>query len=246
MSLSMLSSESTLGRLARLPLALFPRAAVVPILQGRLRGKRWIVGSAIHGCWLGTYEREKQNIIAQHIDPNTTFYDIGANAGFYTLLASFLVGSGKVVAFEPLPQNVLYLKKHLELNRVSNVDVIEAAVTDREGLASFEVGESRLMGRVAASGNLTVRTIALDSLVREGEIPAPGCIKMDIEGAEVLALKGARECLRTHKPKLFLATHGRDVERECRLQLTSLGYELQNICGVNTGDRCEIFAKCRS
>src|SRR5713101_1261535 len=103
MELRALSHNSALGKVARLPLKFVPSTAVVRILSGQLRGKRWIVGSGIYRCWLGWYESEKQLIISQDVRPNTVFYDVGANVGFYSLLASMLVGAGKVFSFEPVP-----------------------------------------------------------------------------------------------------------------------------------------------
>src|SRR5712692_7002997 len=111
-----LSHTAKLGRLARYPLKLVPPTMVMPVLTGKLRGKRWIVGSGIHGCWLGWYESEKQRAISKEVRSNTVFYDIGANVGFYSLLASMLVGPGKVFSFEPMPRNFSYLKRHLDLN----------------------------------------------------------------------------------------------------------------------------------
>jgi FkbM family methyltransferase len=245
MNPSLLSRDRALGSLIRLPLDLVPRNAVVPILYGRMFGKRWIVGSATHACWLGTYELEKQKFIAKHVKPNSVFYDIGANVGFYTLLGSSLVQSGKVVAFEPRPQNLVYLRRHIDLNGASNVQVLEAAVADQNGLADFDLGNNSLTGRLAPGGRLAVRTVALDSLLQQERIPPPDCIKMDIEGGESLALQGARECLRTRKPTVMVATHGRDVERECRMQLQYMGYELQNIGSTHSPDRCELFAQFR-
>ena len=70
-----------------------------------------------------------------------TVFDIGAHAGYYTLIASKLVGgSGHVVAFEPAPRNLRYLRRHLSLNHVSNVTVLEVAVSDRAGVGRFDVG----------------------------------------------------------------------------------------------------------
>ena len=58
-NVSVISDRRFFGRTLRLPLRLVPKSAVVPILQGPLRGKRWIAGSSTHGCWLGTYELAK-------------------------------------------------------------------------------------------------------------------------------------------------------------------------------------------
>src|SRR6266568_1109680 len=85
---SALPVGSRTGRILRTFLRLVPREMVVPVLQGRLRGARWIVGSSTHGCWLGTYESPKQHAFAAALRPGDLVVDAGANAGFYTLLAA--------------------------------------------------------------------------------------------------------------------------------------------------------------
>src|SRR5215471_15904440 len=122
LNFSYTNNKSLLGGLLRLPLRLLPRDMTVRILQGELRGKKWIVGSSDHGCWLGSYEFEKQILLTKMIKQNTNFFDIGAHVGFYTLLASYLVkDSGNVFAFEPFPRNIEYLEKHLMANGIQNV-----------------------------------------------------------------------------------------------------------------------------
>jgi len=237
-----LSSESRLGRLARLLLALVPSELILPILQGPLRGKRWISGSATHGCWLGSYEYDKQQIIAREVWPGSVFYDIGANVGFYSLLSSLLVGYGKVFAFEPAPRNLPYLRRHLELNHAGNVQVLPLAISNTMGQAHFQIEASGLMGHLAEGGSTTVATATLDSLVESGRIAPPNFIKMDIEGAELLALQGSSQVFQRFHPVLFLATHGADVETECRELLRKWGYDLKEI-GGKSSDRNELLAK---
>jgi FkbM family methyltransferase len=241
-----LSSEGMIGKLARFPLKLVPREMTVLIPLGRLRGKRWIVGSAIHRCWLGLYEYEKQQVIAREVRPGSVFYDVGANVGFYSLLASSLVGKGRVFAFEPVPRNLDYLRKHLAINRVANAEVLALAVSDKVGTASFRVEPTGSMGHLSIEGDMTVSTATLDSLVQEGRILPPDYIKMNIEGAELLALHGARETFARYRPVLFLATHGRDVHRECCHLLESWGYECRRFQeGGDPGDLGGVVARSR-
>jgi FkbM family methyltransferase len=237
-SLGLLNS-TPLGKIARLSLSLVPCSTVVRILRGPLRGKHWIIRSAIHRCWLGFYEYEKQQLIAREVRANTVFWDLGANVGFYSLLASILVGSGKVFAFEPAPRNLSYLRKHLTLNRVKNVEVLAIAASDKNGISSFEIEQTGFMGHLSGQGSITVPTAALDSLVEEGKVLPPDFVKMDIEGAELLALRGASRTFQRFRPVLFLATHGRSIEKECRTLLESWGYEwssLENKPGNELGE----------
>jgi FkbM family methyltransferase len=197
MNFSAISRTSSLGALLRLPLRLIPPQTVLPILQGRLRSYRWITGSSNHGCWLGSYEYEKQQLISQRIPPGSVVYDIGAHVGFYTLLFSHLVGStGQVVAFEPFPANLAYLQRHLALNHITNVQVIAAAVAAALGSANFAIGGNSSEGHLvnqATATTLTVNQVSLDILLPT--LPPPAFLKLDIEGAELAALQGARDLL---------------------------------------------------
>jgi FkbM family methyltransferase len=239
------SSNSKCCRFLRYPLNLVPSATVVPILGGRLLGKRWIVGSGIHRCWLGFYEREKQKFIARTVRPNSVFYDVGANVGIYSLLASMLVGTGKVFAFEPVPRNIKFLSEHLRLNRVTNVEVVPVAISDTVGVAHFDVEETGYMGHLAKHGGVSVQTETLDSLALTGKISPPDYVKMDVEGAELLALRGATETFRLYRPSLFLATHGHDVHAECWQLLQSWDYDCQML-GALEDDKGEIVALSRT
>lgn len=238
---SALRPETLIGRIVRMPFRLIPGELALPVLQGPLRGKKWIVGSHLHGCWLGSYELDMQNRIAQELRPGTVFYDVGANAGFYSLLAAALVAPEMVYAFEPLPANAAYLRRHLELNRIQNVKLFELAICDQTGTAFFSTEKTRAMGKLEHVGNLSVRTATLDALLQQQRLAPPDFIKMDIEGAEYLALLGAKECFAQHRPKLFLATHGREVHDDCARLLSSWNYELE-YTSRPFEDRAELFA----
>ena len=243
MNFSGIPARSLIGRSLRLPLRLIPRDACIPILQGRLRGMRWIAGSSIHGCWLGSYEYAKRRLFERTIPAGSVVFDIGAHVGFYTLLASVLVGpTGSVFAFEPVPSNVHYLRKHLCLNSVQNVTVIEAAVSDADGFCAFQEGAISLTGHLSATGGLHVQAVRLDRLVSEGAIPSPQYIKIDVEGAEARVLRGATELLARDHPVVFLSTHGREVNADCRGFLGSLGYTVEPIGAESVQEASEILS----
>jgi len=220
--------ETLTGRMLRLPLRALPKTGRVPILSGPARGIKWTVGAGVADFWMGTYEIEKAELFARHAKPGGTVYDIGANVGFYTLIASRAVGpTGRVVAFEPSPRNLGFLYHHLNLNHNTNVQVMDLAVSDSEGVARFLVGKDPRISQITAAGDITVHTTSLDRLM--GELPLPDLIEMDIEGAEYLALRGAEQLLRKSSPVIFLSTHGQDVHRACCELLRSLDYSLHAI-----------------
>jgi len=125
---------SLLGAALRAPLHLIPDDAVVPILQGPLRGKRWIAGSSNHGCWLGSYEFAKQKAIARAVRRGMVCWDIGAHVGFYTLLFAQLAGpEGEVYAFEPAADNLTFLLYHVAMNGFPNVEIVPVAPSNYTG-----------------------------------------------------------------------------------------------------------------
>jgi FkbM family methyltransferase len=234
--------STMLGSLLRAPLRLLPREAVVPILQGPLKGKRWISGSGNNGCWLGTYELPKQLAMLRFIRAGMVCYDVGANVGFYTLFFSHLVGAGgKVLAFEPFPRNVALLRRHIELNRCANVTVFDAAIGDREGTTLFEEAPSASMGRVSDHGRLAVECRRLDRIVSEGFSP-PDLIKIDVEGAESTVLAGAVEILQKYAPIIFLATHGREQHHKCAAILNQHAYWVGGATGEAADQSDELLA----
>jgi len=239
------SGKSLIGRMARLPLAVIPRQTVLPILGGKLRGKFWIVGSAIHRRRMGFYEYEKRKIISAEVRPNTVFWDVGANVGFYTLLASKPVGSGRVFAFEPAPRNLDYLRRHLKLNRLPNVEVLATAVSNGNGVSFFQIEETGFMGHPAAEGKIAVQTATLDTLVESGKVLPPDYVKMDTEGTELLALQGASQTFQRYHPVLFLATHGREMHTSSVRLLESWGYECRPLGSDDSGELRELIGRFR-
>lgn len=243
-----ISNKSVKGKLFRLPLRFIPPDMVLPILQGRLRGKKWIVGSSNHGCWLGSYEYEKRLFFEKTVAASSVVFDIGAHVGFYTLLAAVLVGEkGRVFAFEPVPHNLVYLREHLRMNRITNVIIIEAAVSDHSGMVRFNEGAGSSMGYIASQANMQVRAVSLDDLMASGEFPAPTQIKNDVEGSEVQVLLGAKSLLAGSHPTLFLATHGEDSHRQCCHILSELRYDLRPIgadCVEQTDELLATYTTC--
>jgi len=244
MNYSKINYQSFFGKLLRLPLRLIPKTMVLPILQGRLRGKKWIVGAGEHGYWLGSYEMNKRQAFEREIKPGAVVFDIGANVGFFSLLAAVLAGTeGKVYAFEPLPRNVSFLRKHAALNQLDTIEVFEAAASDHSGEATFDLGASTAMGHLADTGELKVQMVCLDEMLSEGKISPPDYIKVDVEGAEYLALSGAVKLLAEYHPILFLDTHNREAHQATIRLLKDFGYHFEVLDGKPIAETRELIAR---
>jgi len=219
-----------------------PKNTIFFILTGKLRGYKWIVNSGVFEYTIGNYEKYKTDLFEKEVNKGDIIFDIGSNAGYYSLLSSVLVGSnGKVFAFEPLPLNIIYFKNNMKLNYIENVTLIEGAIGNFDGSANFNEGRSNSDGKVGI-GNLNVPIHKLDTLYEEGLIPLPNCIKMDIEGSELDALEGSIELLRTSKPKILLATHNQRVHVECLKILIELEYNIMPLDSKNIEIAREVFA----
>lgn len=141
--------------------------------------------------------------------------DLGANIGYFTLLAARLVGKeGKVFAFEPEPRNYGYLVRNVELNRYENVVALQKAVADRHGVVKlftcpYDTGHHTIQkydGIQAYRPDFVderkeyveVEQVSLDDFF--GELVGPiNVIKMDVEGAEMLALMGMEQVIRRNR-----------------------------------------------
>jgi len=242
---SSISKKSIIGKILRFFLRFIPAQSQVLILQGRLKGKKWIKGSGVNSYWLGTYELEKQKLFAETVKKGDVVYDIGANVGFYTLLATELVGeTGKVFAFEPLPENFKYLKEHIEINGYKNISPFEVAVSDKNGFAFFGGVIDRSQGRLLDEGKIKVGTVTIDDLVDSGKLQIPNVIKIDVEGAEFSVLEGAFSTIKKYNPAIFLAIHRftDSAHKDYCDFLIKLGYGLKPILGDKIEETDEIFA----
>jgi FkbM family methyltransferase len=213
-------------KILRTPLRLIPSSTTVKVLSGVNRGRRWIVGASNHSCWVDNYESEKQALLIKRICPGYSIWDVGANVGFYTLAFSRYVGqAGSVTAFEPMASNVALLREHLAMNSALNVAVIQAAVADSSGLARFSNQAHSSMGKIEESqSGYVIPKITLDQLPTW--VRGPNVIKIDVEGAEGLVLRGGRDIIAKYRPELWIALHGELASLQVYQELQSLGYSV--------------------
>ena len=233
----MLSPRALFAKVIRLPLALIPRDTVVRILRGPLCGTRWIAGAGPNGYWLGTYEPARLRTLANAVTPGTVVYDVGANVGIYSLLASLQVGpSGMVYAFEPLERNLKYLRGHVTLNNLKNCIIMETAVSNSEGTRPFSAaGWDPSMGRLSPDGEILAASTTLDNCIYgERRLRPPDVIKVDVEGAEFEVLEGASKALAEFHPTIFLEIHGTQPHADCRAFLLAKGYRVEEGYGQIT------------
>ncbi len=199
------------------------------IRAGALQGRRWVIASGSRFV-KGTYEPIQSEAFQRLIRPGSVVFDVGAHVGYYTVLSSVLAGTrGQVIAFEPLPANLKYLRRHLKLNDCANVRVLTNCVGEGSSIARFDDSHGTGVGHLANDGTLEVQVRSLDEMVESGELPIPTFIKIDVEGAELQVLKGAERLLRRHRPTLVLSTHSDDLDRTCLERLSEFGYDVEHL-----------------
>lgn len=221
-----LRRKSLLGKVLRLPFKIIPNKSVLPILWGPLHGKKWIKGSHNLSILLGTYERNQTRFFQENAVGINVFWDLGAHVGYYSLLFRTSNASGKIVAFEPLPSNGELFNEHMKMNSVSDYNLYQFAVSDKQGGLSFNKGKNSVAGKLSMGGDIKVKVVQLSDWLSRGLIEVPQLIKMDIEGEETKVLRDLKLMLTEFKPKIFLSTHGDEVHRNCVQQLLELGYSL--------------------
>ncbi|MCS6958901.1 MAG: FkbM family methyltransferase [Pseudanabaenaceae cyanobacterium SKYGB_i_bin29] len=165
------------------------------------------------------YEPEISRLFLEFLTEGDTVIDVGAHVGYYSLLASVLVGApGKVIACEMSKANLLRLLYHCQINNASNISIVAGAVGDqcREvsffvnldndgGHALWNVGNhpyNQNSAKQRQQEKVIMRT--LDAITQEYEVAKIKLIKIDVEGAEPLVLKGGRNTIDRLKPPFVI------------------------------------------
>lgn len=247
--------SSTLAKLAHAPVIgavvrrmgnfAVPRERLewVQIQQGPAEGL-WIklnprTGSALYE---GEAERAVQGYVAAHVRAGMVFYDLGANCGFFSVLAARLTGPrGFVYSFEPESELAERVRENMMRNGFANFIVTEAAVWNSSGNVQFiradtAVTPDRGTGQIAreVSGEtgretVSVRAISVDDFAAAAR--PPDFIKCDVEGAETEALRGAMKTLARMRPIVICEIHSPENDTSVREVFAELGYSVSNVDG---------------
>jgi FkbM family methyltransferase len=177
------------------------------------------------------FENGERSFVESFLRPGMTVIDIGAHHGYYTLLASRRVGpSGRVLAFEPSTRERNRLNLHLRLNRCKNVSVESCALGDADSAGQLFLAPTNESGfnslrKPDVSGATTPISVVvqrLDDVLLKQQIRSVDFVKLDVEGAELSVLKGARELL-TKRPRPTILAEVQDV------RTNPWGYEAKEI-----------------
>lgn len=222
----------------------YPHGAIRRVLRGPLRGWSFEVVPGMGLTFALGFDHLNFRFLAERLNPGQTVYDIGANCGQMSLFfAACTAPAGRVFAFEPAPENAARLRRNLALNGVTSVQVFEAAVAedDRPRRFNFNPGQHTTGGlsesRAHASLSVQESEVAcrsLDGLLAQGEV-APDLIKIDVEGGGLGVIRGAKQLLSEHRPRLFFEIHAAGLDapelEALRLLKRELGYRWFDLQG---------------
>ena len=194
--------------------------------------------------WEGYQNFEYTDIFIKLIKKINVFYDIGANIGYYSLLAEIENKNIKVIGFEPANGPLSYFRENIKINKFKNIRVESLALSDKEGEITFyEIRNKKytyLEHNLAGEGNsgskmsgrnfvpISVKTTTLDKYVENAKEANIDLIKMDTEGTEHFILENSDNVLKLMKPIIICETLFNTIELELEKLMRSYGYEFYN------------------
>jgi FkbM family methyltransferase len=187
--------------------------------------------------WAGIFEPEFSQALRDATHKGDVCYDIGGYRGYMSGVLA-LAGASQVVVFEPLPENIVRLKRLLELNPQLPIRIEQLAIGGSDGGTHFKVMSDQSMGKLVSSSfqqsrdferDVVVQIARLDTFVFEGKAPAPDLIKIDVEGTEAEVIEGAQRTLTKYQPKILLEAHSEALAVLCRRRLEEFGYQLREL-----------------
>lgn len=187
----------------------------------------------------GTFERAEISWLTSQVSEGATVIDIGANVGLFSVPLAKAVGeNGQVFAFEPVTSNVERLKRNLSQNHLDNVTVFAIALGREDGFIDLHLADDpafpstdAVSGNRATGERLSVSLRRLDTVWHDAGSPPIQVIKLDVEGAEVDVLEGARSLLETCEPLLMIEANTKNDLAELEGRLSPLGYNYSQPAG---------------
>lgn len=198
--------------------------------------KRWLKhcsGGKLH-------EPITTKMLLDTLKKDYVFVDIGANLGYFTVMAGKFLTEGKVYSFDVDNKVVKLLKKNIRLNNLKNVQAYNYGVSDKKGLVKIlkmKLPDPRTSFQKTLDKDkkyLSVKTISLDGFFKNKKAK-PNVIKIDVEGAELLVLKGMKSLLENEKLVLLMEIHGNKLSkfntdsREIISFLIDRGYDVYEV-----------------
>jgi len=183
----------------------------------------------------GVHEPMATRVYLETLSPGDHVIDVGSNIGYWLLLAARRIGeSGRMLAFEPVPDSREIVQRNIKRSGIRNVELSPLAIGQENGAAEFYESKVANWGSLVKhhallpTRSLHVEIMKLDDVVRESPGFRPTMLRMDVEGAELMVLEGAQNLLKKYRPGLFIEFHpflvGWRAIRRALSGLMELGY----------------------
>jgi FkbM family methyltransferase len=205
-----------------------------PIRTGAGTGLKLHLLNATREHLQGSCETPVQRCLQAHLKPGDVFLDVGANIGFFSVIGARLVGPrGKVLAIEPVPENVQCITANARINGFDNVETIAAAAGAEDGAGRLFVADHSGGATLSADDmppdlvdTMTVPVLTIDHLVESGRLKTPDLVKIDVEGTEMAVLNGMTRTFATHRPLVVFEVD--DMERtRAEAKFSDIAYWLE-------------------
>ena len=184
--------------------------------------------------------------LIKNLKENDVFYDVGANYGFYTILAQELISNGEIHSFEPNPNIFPLLLKNAQPEKFKNTFLNELALSDKDGCLEFynrfnqrHSGDSSLVKHEHFKGKykiIKVKSSTLDTYFLNNKKPT--IMKVDIEGGEPYFLKGAQNFLKENQPAIIMEIWPGELHKQAVQILQNFEFKMY---GINEEGEIEIL-----
>ncbi|MGA3309579.1 MAG: FkbM family methyltransferase [Xanthobacteraceae bacterium] len=224
------------------PLAYWP----VTVRSGPATGAKWTLAPFSHN-WRSGGEKDTEVALAVLGEVRRAVcWDFGAHFGIHTVAMAMQIGpEGQVASFEPDPVAFRRLSYHVRINKLNNVRLHQAAVSNRTGTSSlinshglgsacshFQYEDEQVS---QATRLVSVRTVVMDELVSSGQVRLPDLIKIDVQGHGAKALQGAMQSVAAKLPIIVFSNHSQWELEGMRALLEPLGYVAMSFAGAPIG-----------
>jgi FkbM family methyltransferase len=207
---------------------------VLPVLGSQLKGLKLRVNrvQAFTLFWKNT-EPEKHYAYKIFIKDNDVIFDVGANTGMHSYFFSRNFIQTKVYAFEPLPANADYIRDAISLNKIKNIELINAAVGAKTGEIYFNTAANNSQGFITEQeSDLKVKLESLDNFIETRKL-TPDFIKIDVEGAESQVLEGFKKQIAQVLPVMIIESHTPDNDRAISTFFQQQPYVIYRLAGLD-------------
>jgi len=170
--------------------------------------------------WYGYYEKPVGNMLKKLLLPGRTFIDVGANIGYFSLLAAQHCPGAKIISLEPVSNSYKALLENIALNKFESIEALNFAAGDKEETSTIylsaddNTGMSSLQQPENYSGKSEmVKVTRLDQLATDLKLTSVDVVKIDVEGNELAVLKGMKHIMENFKPAILLELNPQTLSR---------------------------------